>query len=203
MKLDKASFRYLYKNFFAIDDFFSLRKLKKLIDFQSEGLVLVYFKVDNNKLCMQYLGNVTKEGYTLRFDKDIINQNIVIPFENLSGIKVKKLSHNVENIKYYDDIIKEENNKYNILETRNMLELDPFRDDAEPDLVYALLEEESEALWVQIMGVQSHSLLICKLLESSEVNPEYIKDELVGVIYVPQDKDSEEKLLIKGHLRRK
>lgn len=203
MKLDKASFRYLYKNFFAIDDFFSLRKLKKLIDFQSEGLVLVYFKVDNNKLCMQYLGNVTKEGYTLRFDKDIINQNIVIPFENLSGIKVKKLSHNVENIKYYADIIKEENNKYNILETRNMLELDPFRDDAEPDLVYALLEEESEALWVQIMGVQSHSLLICKLLESSEVNPEYIKDELVGVIYVPQDKDSEEKLLIKGHLRRK
>ena len=204
MKLDKANFRYLYRNFFAIDDFFSLRRLKKLIDFTSEGLVIVYFKVDNQKLCMQYLGNVTKEGYTLKFDKEVIDKNITVPFEDLSGIKVKKLGKEVEKIEYYSDIIKEENNKYNILETRNMIELDPFRDDAEPDQVYALLEKEGEALWVKMLGVQSKGLLICQLLETSESNPEYIKDELVGVLYSPKEKDGDEdKLLIKGHLIRR
>lgn len=204
MKLDKANFRYLYRNFFAIDDFFSLRRLKKLIDFTSEGLVIVYFKVDNQKLCMQYLGNVTKEGYTLKFDKEVIDKNITVPFEELSGIKVKKLGKEVEKIEYYSDIIKEENNKYNILETRNMIELDPFRDDAEPDQVYALLEKEGEALWVKMLGVQSKGLLICQLLETSESNPEYIKDELVGVLYSPKEKEGDEdKLLIKGHLIRR
>lgn len=204
MKLDKANFRYLYRNFFAIDDFFSLRRLKKIIDFTSEGLVIVYFKVDNQKLCMQYLGNVTKEGYTLKFDKEVIDKNITVPFEELSGIKVKKLGKEVEKIEYYSDIIKEENNKYNILETRNMIELDPFRDDAEPDQVYALLEKEGEALWVKMLGVQSKGLLICQLLETSESNPEYIKDELVGVLYSPKEKEGDEdKLLIKGHLIRR
>lgn len=204
MKLDKANFRYLYRNFFAIDDFFSLRRLKKLIDFTSEGLVIVYFKVDNQKLCMQYLGNVTKEGYTLKFDKEVIDKNITVPFEELSGIKVKKLGKEVEKIEYYSDIIKEENNKYNILETRNMIELDPFRDDAEPDQVYALLEKEGEALWVKMLGVQSKGLLICQLIETSESNPEYIKDELVGVLYSPKEKEGDEdKLLIKGHLIRR
>lgn len=204
MKLDKANFRYLYRNFFAIDDFFSLRRLKKLIDFTSEGLVIVYFKVDNQKLCMQYLGNVTKEGYTLKFDKEVIDKNITVPFEELSGIKVKKLGKEVEKIEYYSDIIKEENNKYNILETRNMIELDPFRDDAEPDQVYALLEKEGVALWVKMLGVQSKGLLICQLLETSESNPEYIKDELVGVLYSPKEKEGDEdKLLIKGHLIRR
>lgn len=202
MKIVDTSFRDLYQRFFAIDDFFSIRKLKKIIDFDLNGVILGYVFVNEGILSFYFLGNVIKEGYELMFDKAILDQKIYIPVADIESIKVTLLGDEISKIKYYDEVIKNtsEDNKYNIMKTREMKELDSFRDDWYPDSVLAALPKTNEKLWINILGVQSGNLLISSLDDDSKTNSEFTKGDLVGALYENND---EEKIVIKGHLRKK
>ena len=85
----------------------------------------------------------------------------------------------------------------NLLKTREIKELDKYRDDLNPDniLVNLVTNNIVEDIWLKLEGIYQGDF-ICKLLENSNNSKEYMKDSLVAVVF-----DEENNLVIKKLLK--
>ena len=85
----------------------------------------------------------------------------------------------------------------NLLKTREIKELDKYRDDLNPDniLVNLVTNNIVEDIWLKLEGIYQDDF-ICKLLENSNNSKEYTKDSLVAVVF-----DEENNLVIKKLLK--
>ena len=136
------------------------------------------------------------------FDEKVISQNISIKIEDYQFLKFNVINEKLEEYVNYADTVKlsctyKKEDKMNLLKTREIKELDKYRDDLNPDniLVNLVTNNIVEDIWLKLEGIYQDDF-ICKLLENSNNSKEYTKDSLVAVVF-----DEENNLVIKKLLK--
>ncbi|MBQ7104332.1 MAG: hypothetical protein IJN90_00560 [Bacilli bacterium] len=214
MKVCEFSFRDLDRKWIGIESKKYCKKLAKKIKMRKLLCpIFGYFYIDKeNGLLLRVLGNIERDGRNkLYLDNDFIFENeLVVDYDFVKKFDVEILDEEV--VKNIEGSIVLENkldvhykNINNFLDTRNMEELDSFRNDTFVDDVQVLLKNKDESpdelLWARIEGIMDikPDVLICKLLSSSYYNDEYAEDVMVGVKYFSDD----ETLRIVGMLKKR
>ena len=214
MKVCEFSFRELDRKWIGIENKKFCKKIAKKIKMRKLVCpIFGYFYIDKeNGLLLRVLGNIEKDGRNkLYLDNDLIfDEEKVVDYEFISKFEIELLDEDV--VKCIEGSTVIENtldvhykNINNFLDTRNMEELDSFRNDAFVDDVQVLLknkgEDPDELLWARIEGIMDvkPDVLICKLLSGSYYNEEYSEDVMVGVKFFSDD----ESLKIVGLLKRR
>ncbi len=214
MKVCDFSFRELDRKWVGFENRKACKKIAKKIKMKKlQCPIFGYFYIDtDNGLSLRIVGNIERDGRNkLYLDEALIlDKELVLNYEFVEKMDVQILKDDVvENLdganvlenkieSYYKNI-------NNFLDTRNMQELDPFRNEESPDDVQVLLinkdDTPNELLWVRIEGIMDvkPDVLICKLLTGSYYNEEYVEDAMVGVKYFQE----EEQLKIVGMLKRR
>ena len=118
------------------------------------------------------------------------------------SLKFNVIDDKLEEYVNYGETIKlactyKKEDKMNLLKTREMIELDKYRDDLNPDniLVNLVTNNVVEDIWLKLEGIYQGDF-ICKLLENSNNSSQYIKNSLVAVVF-----DEENNLVIKKLLK--
>ena len=214
MKVCEFSFRELDRKWIGIENKKFCKKIAKKIKMRKLVCpIFGYFYIDKeNGLLLRVLGNIEKDGRNkLYLDNDLIfDEEKVVDYEFVSKFEIELLDEDVVKCIEGSTVIENKldvhyKNINNFLDTRNMEELDSFRNDAFVDDVQVLLknkgEDPDELLWARIEGIMDvkPDVLICKLLSGSYYNEEYSEDVMVGVKFFSDD----ESLKIVGLLKRR
>lgn len=202
MKVCEFSFRDLDKKWIGIESKKYCKKIAKKIKMRKLLCpIFGYFYIDKeNGLSLRVLGNIERDGRNkLYLDNDFILENeLIVDYDFVKNMDVEILDDEV--VKNIEGSIILENkldihykNINNFLDTRNIEELDQFRNEAFVDDVQVLLKNKGDApdelLWARIEGIMDvkPDVLICKLLSSSYYNEEYVEDVMVGIKYFSDD----------------
>ena len=214
MKVCEFSFRELDRKWVGIESKKFCKKIAKKIKMRKLLCpIFGYFYIDKeNGLSLRVLGNIERDGRNkLYLDNELIfDEEKVVDYEFVSKFEIELLDEEVVKCIEGSTVIENKldvhyKNINNFLDTRNMEELDSFRNDAFVDDVQVLLknkgEDPDELLWARIEGIMDvkPDVLICKLLSSSYYNEEYSEDVMVGIKYFAD----EESLKIVGLLKRR
>ena len=214
MKVCEFSFRELDRKWVGIENKKFCKKIAKKIKMRKLICpIFGYFYIDKEcGLLLRVLGNIEKDGRNkLYLDNELIfDEEKVVDYEFVSKFEVELLDDEVVKCIEGSTVIENKldvhyKNINNFLDTRNMEELDLFRNDVFVDDVQVLLrnkgEDPDELLWARIEGIMDvkPDVLICKLLSSSYYNEEYSEDVMVGIKYFAED----ESLKIVGLLKRR
>lgn len=204
MKAEELEFRDVYLKWGVIERQKHLKKLCKQlkIDYKDALLFGFFYVNKEGSLKFKIAGFIKKEKEELYFDERIIQQNISIKIEDYQFLKFCILEEKLEEYVNYADTIKlsctyKKEDKMNLLKTRDMRELDKYRDSFNPDniLVNLVADDILEDIWVRLEGIYQDDF-ICRLLENSNNSKNYTKNSLVAVVF-----DEENNLIIKKLLR--
>ena len=214
MKVCEFSFRELDRKWVGIENKKFCKKIAKKIKMRKLICpIFGYFYIDKEcGLLLRVLGNIEKDGRNKLYlnNELIFDEEKVVDYEFVSKFEVELLDDEVVKCIEGSTVIENKldvhyKNINNFLDTRNMEELDSFRNDVFVDDVQVLLrnkgEDPDELLWARIEGIMDvkPDVLICKLLSSSYYNEEYSEDVMVGIKYFAED----ESLKIVGLLKRR
>lgn len=214
MRVNDFTFRDLDRKWVGFENKKECKKIAKKIKKKSLlWPIFGYFYIDREKgLSLRIVGNIERDGRNkLYLDESFILENeYIIDYEFVQKMDIKILSDevvaNLDGASLLENKIESNyKNINNFLDTRQMIELDPFRNDICPDDIQVLLESHDdnpdELLWARIEGIMDvkPDVLICKLLTESYYNKDYVEETMIGVKYF---KD-EEQLKIVGLLRRR
>lgn len=214
MKVCEFSFRELDRKWVGIENKKFCKKIAKKIKMRKLVCpIFGYFYIDKEcGLLLRVLGNIEKDGRNkLYLDNELIfDEEKVVDYEFVSKFEIELLDDEVVKCIEGSTVIENKLDVHykdinNFLDTRNMEELDPFRNDVFVDDVQVLLKNKGdnpdELLWARIEGIMDvkPDVLICKLLSSSYYNEEYSEDVMVGIKYFADD----ESLKIVGLLKRR
>lgn len=204
MKAEELEFRDVYLKWGVIERQKHLKKLCKQlkIDYKDALLFGFFYVNKEGSLKFKIAGFIKKEKEELYFDERIIQQNISIKIEEYQFLKFCILEEKLEEYVNYADTIKlsctyKKEDKMNLLKTRDMRELDKYRDSFNPDniLVNLVADDILEDIWVRLEGIYQDDF-ICRLLENSNNSKDYTKNSLVAIVF-----DEEKNLIIKKLLR--
>lgn len=204
MKAEELEFRDVYLKWGVIERQKNLKKLCKQlkIDYKDALLFGFFYVNKEGSLKFKIAGFIKKEKEELYFDERIIQQNISIKIEDYQFLKFCILEEKLEEYVNYADTIKlsctyKKEDKMNLLKTRDIRELDKYRDSFNPDniLVNLVTDDILEDIWVRLEGIYQDDF-ICRLLENSNNSKDYTKNSLVAVVF-----DEENNLIIKKLLR--
>lgn len=204
MKGDDLEFRDVYLKWGVIERQKHLKKLCKELKIEyKDALLFGFFYVNKEgSLKFKIAGFIKKEKEELFFDDKIISQNISLKIEDYQFLKFNVIDDKLEEYVNYGETIKlactyKKEDKMNLLKTREMIELDKYRDDLNPDniLVNLVTNNVVEDIWLKLEGIYQGDF-ICKLLENSNNSSQYIKNSLVAVVF-----DEENNLVIKKLLK--
>ena len=204
MKGDDLEFRDVYLKWGVIERQKHLKKLCKELKIEyKDALLFGFFYVNKEgSLKFKIAGFIKKEKEELFFDDKIISQNISLKIEDYQFLKFNVIDDKLEEYVNYGETIKlactyKKEDKMNLLKTREMIELDKYRDDLNPDniLVNLVTNNVVEDIWLKLEGIYQGDF-ICKLLENSNNPSQYIKNSLVAVVF-----DEENNLVIKKLLK--
>ena len=204
MKGEDLEFREVYLKWGVIERQKHLKKLCKELKIEyKDALLFVFFYVNKEgNLKFKIAGFIKKEKEELFFDDKIISQNISLKIEDYQFLKFNVIDDKLEEYVNYGETIKlactyKKEDKMNLLKTREMIELDKYRDDLNPDniLVNLVTNNVVEDIWLKLEGIYQGDF-ICKLLENSNNSSQYIKNSLVAVVF-----DEENNLVIKKLLK--
>ncbi len=207
MLVTNFGFRDLDKKWVLIENKKQIKKLvKKLKIAKTKDPLIAYFFVDQEDgFCMKVIGNVFRdEKNNLFLEDDYIYENKHINYSEILKFDVSILDNKITN--YIKGVKSVEGSsglipgdQLKLRETRVMTNIDQFRNDAYPDDVEIILpskDGEIELLWAHIEGVMRDDVLICKLLQGSEISPEtHPEGTMVGVKFVRElviDENDEE-----------
>lgn len=214
MKVCDFSFRDLDRRWIGIENKKFCKKLAKKIKMRKLlHPIFGYFYIDKEYgISLRVLGNIERDGRNkLYLDEDLIlDEELVVDYDFVSKFDIELIDEDVVSSIEGASILENKldihyKNINNFLDTRNMEELDPFRNEAFPDDVQVVLrnkgENPDELLWARIEGVMDvkPDVLICKLISSSYYDEEYVEDVMVGVKYFKDD----DSLKIVGLLKRR
>ncbi len=214
MKVKDYSFRELDRKWVGFENKKACKKIAKKVKMRKlQSPIFGYFYIDKeNGLSLRVVGNIEKDGRNKLYldDTYILDKELVLDYQAVENYDVKILSDNV--IDNLDGANVLENklaanykNINNFLDTRDMVELDNFRNDQFPDDIEVLLinsnDNPDELLWARIEGIMDvkPDVLICRLITSSYYNKDYVEETMVGVKYF-HDEDS---LKIVGLLKKR
>lgn len=204
MKGEDLEFRDFYLKWGVIERQKHLKKLCKELKIEyKDALLFGFFYVNKEgSLKFKIAGFIKKEKEELFFDDKIISQNISLKIEDYQFLKFNVIDDKLEEYVNYGETIKlactyKKEDKMNLLKTREMIELDKYRDDLNPDniLVNLVTNNVVEDIWLKLEGIYQGDF-ICKLLENSNNSSQYIKNSLVAVVF-----DEENNLVIKKLLK--
>lgn len=204
MKGEDLEFRDVYLKWGVIERQKHLKKLCKELNIEyKDALLFGFFYVNKEgSLKFKIAGFIKKEKEELFFDDKIISQNISLKIEDYQFLKFNVIDDKLEEYVNYGETIKlactyKKEDKMNLLKTREMIELDKYRDDLNPDniLVNLVTNNVVEDIWLKLEGIYQGDF-ICKLLENSNNSSQYIKNSLVAVVF-----DEENNLVIKKLLK--
>ena len=204
MKGEDLEFRDVYLKWGVIERQKHLKKLYKELKIEyKDALLFGFFYVNKEgSLKFKIAGFIKKEKEELFFDDKIISQNISLKIEDYQFLKFNVIDDKLEEYVNYGETIKlactyKKEDKMNLLKTREMIELDKYRDDLNPDniLVNLVTNNVVEDIWLKLEGIYQGDF-ICKLLENSNNSSQYIKNSLVAVVF-----DEENNLVIKKLLK--
>lgn len=204
MKGEDLEFRDVYLKWGVIERQKHLKKLCKELKIEyKDALLFGFFYVNKEgSLKFKIAGFIKKEKEELFFDDKIISQNISLKIEDYQFLKFNVIDDKLEEYVNYGETIKlactyKKEDKMNLLKTREMVELDKYRDDLNPDniLVNLVTNDVVEDIWLKLEGIYQGDF-ICKLLENSNNSSQYIKNSLVAVVF-----DEENNLVIKKLLK--
>jgi hypothetical protein len=204
MKGEELEFRDVYLKWGVIERQKHLKKLCKelKIDYKDALLFGFFYVNKEGSLKFKIAGFIKKEKDELFFDEKIITQNISIRIEDYQFLKFDVINDKLEEYVNYADTVKlsctyKKEDKMNLLKTREIKELDKYRDNLNPDniLVNLIINNIIEDIWLKLEGIYQDDF-ICKLLENSNNLKEYTKDSLVAVVF-----DEENNLVIKKLLK--
>ena len=204
MKGEDLEFRDVYLKWGVIEKQKHLKKLCKELKIEyKDALLFGFFYVNKEgSLKFKIAGFIKKEKEELFFDDKIISQNISLKIEDYQFLKFNVIDDKLEEYVNYGETIKlactyKKEDKMNLLKTREMIELDKYRDDLNPDniLVNLVTNNVVEDIWLKLEGIYQGDF-ICKLLENSNNSSQYIKNSLVAVVF-----DEENNLVIKKLLK--
>ena len=204
MKGEDLEFRDVYLKWGVIERQKHLKKLCKELKIEyKDALLFGFFYVNKEgNLKFKIAGFIKKEKEELFFDDKIISQNISLKIEDYQFLKFNVIDDKLEEYVNYGETIKlactyKKEDKMNLLKTREMIELDKYRDDLNPDniLVNLVTNNVVEDIWLKLEGIYQGDF-ICKLLENSNNSSQYIKNSLVAVVF-----DEENNLVIKKLLK--
>ena len=204
MKGEDLEFRDVYLKWGVIERQKHLKKLCKELKIEyKDALLFGFFYVNKEgSLKFKIAGFIKKEKEELFFDDKIISQNISLKIEDYQFLKFNVIDDKLEEYVNYGETIKlactyKKEDKMNLLKTREMIELDKYRDDLNPDniLVNLVTNDVVEDIWLKLEGIYQGDF-ICKLLENSNNSSQYIKNSLVAVVF-----DEENNLVIKKLLK--
>lgn len=204
MKGEELEFRDVYLKWGVIERQKHLKKLCKelKIDYKNALLFGFFYVNKEGNLKFKIAGFIKKEKDELFFDEKVISQNISIKIEDYQFLKFNVINEKLEEYVNYADTVKlsctyKKEDKMNLLKTREIKELDKYRDDLNPDniLVNLVTNNIVEDIWLKLEGIYQDDF-ICKLLENSNNSKEYTKDSLVAVVF-----DEENNLVIKKLLK--
>ena len=204
MKGEDLEFRDVYLKWGLIERQKHLKKLCKELKIEyKDALLFGFFYVNKEgSLKFKIAGFIKKEKEELFFDDKIISQNISLKIEDYQFLKFNVIDDKLEEYVNYGETIKlactyKKEDKMNLLKTREMIELDKYRDDLNPDniLVNLVTNNVVEDIWLKLEGIYQGDF-ICKLLENSNNSSQYIKNSLVAVVF-----DEENNLVIKKLLK--
>ena len=214
MKVCDYSFRDLDKRWVGIENKKFCKKIGKKLRLKNLARpVFGYFYIDKEYgLSLRIVGNIEKDGRNkLYLDEELLFDNdLVLDYDFISKYEVELLDEEVVKVIEGSYVLENKldihyKNVNNFLDTRDIRDLDPFRNEQFPDDVQVLLvnkgDNPDEMLWVRIEGIMDvkPDVLICKLLDSSNYNEEYVEDVMVGVKYFKDD----DNLKIIGMLKRR
>ena len=204
MKGEDLEFRDVYLKWGVIERQKHLKKLCTELKIEyKDALLFGFFYVNKEgSLKFKIAGFIKKEKEELFFDDKIISQNISLKIEDYQFLKFNVIDDKLEEYVNYGETIKlactyKKEDKMNLLKTREMIELDKYRDDLNPDniLVNLVTNNVVEDIWLKLEGIYQGDF-ICKLLENSNNSSQYIKNSLVAVVF-----DEENNLVIKKLLK--
>lgn len=204
MKGEDLEFRDVYLKWGVIERQKHLKKLCKELKIEyKDALLFGFFYVNKEgSLKFKIAGFIKKEKEELFLDDKIISQNISLKIEDYQFLKFNVIDDKLEEYVNYGETIKlactyKKEDKMNLLKTREMVELDKYRDDLNPDniLVNLVTNNVVEDIWLKLEGIYQGDF-ICKLLENSNNSSQYIKNSLVAVVF-----DEENNLVIKKLLK--
>lgn len=204
MKGEDLEFRDVYLKWGVIERQKHLKKLCKELKIEyKDALLFGFFYVNKEgSLKFKIAGFIKKEKEELFFDDKIISQNISLKIEDYQFLKFNVIDDKLEEYVNYGETIKlactyKKEDKMNLLKTREMIELDKYRDDLNPDniLVNLVTNNVVEDICLKLEGIYQGDF-ICKLLENSNNSSQYIKNSLVAVVF-----DEENNLVIKKLLK--
>ena len=204
MKGEDLEFRDVYLKWGVIERQKHLKKLCKELKIEyKDALLFGFFYVNKEgSLKFKIAGFIKKEKEELFFDDKIISQNISLKIEDYQFLKFNVIDDKLEEYVNYGETIKlactyKKEDKMILLKTREMIELDKYRDDLNPDniLVNLVTNNVVEDIWLKLEGIYQGDF-ICKLLENSNNSSQYIKNSLVAVVF-----DEENNLVIKKLLK--
>lgn len=204
MKGEDLEFRDVYLKWGVIERQKHLKKLCKELKIEYKDALLFGFFYVNKECSLKFkiAGFIKKEKEELFFDDKIISQNISLKIEDYQFLKFNVIDDKLEEYVNYGETIKlactyKKEDKMNLLKTREMIELDKYRDDLNPDniLVNLVTNNVVEDIWLKLEGIYQGDF-ICKLLENSNNSSQYIKNSLVAVVF-----DEENNLVIKKLLK--
>lgn len=204
MKGEELEFRDVYLKWGVIERQKHLKKLCKELKIDYKDALLFGFLYVNKEGSLKFkiAGFIKKEKDELFFDEKIITQNISIRIEDYQFLKFDVINDKLEEYVNYADTVKlsctyKKEDKMNLLKTREIKELDKYRDNLNPDniLVNLIINNIIEDIWLKLEGIYQDDF-ICKLLENSNNSKEYTKDSLVAVVF-----DEENNLVIKKLLK--
>lgn len=214
MKVCEFSFRELDRKWIGIESKKFCKKLAKKIKMKKLLCpIFGYFYIDKeNGLSLRVLGNIERDGRNKLYldDSFIFENELVVDYDFISKFEITILDEEVVKNIEGSTVIENKLDIYyknvnNFLDTRDMEELDPFRNESFPDDIQVLLKNKDDApdelLWARIEGIMDvkPDVLICKLLSASYYNEDYVEDMMVGVKYF----EEEEILKIVGMLKRR
>lgn len=214
MRVCDYSFRDLDRKWIGIENKKFCKKIAKKIKMRKLLCpIFGYFYIDKEYgLSLRIVGNIEKDGRNkLYLDEELLFDNdLVLEYDFISKFEVELLDEEVVKVIEGSYVLENKldfhyKNVNNFLDARNLVDLDPFRNEQFPDDIQVLLvnkgDDPDELLWARIEGIMDvkPDVLICKLLGASYYNEEYVEDVMVGVKYF---KD-EETLRIVGLLKRR
>ncbi len=202
MRVCDYSFRELDRKWVGITDNKMCKKIAKKIK-QKKLIcpIFGFFYIDmDNGLSLRVVGNIEKDGHHKLYldEKLIFNDALIVDYDFVEKSEVTILDDEVvDNLDgasvLENKLLSNYKNVNNFLSTREMQELDAFRNPQFPDDVQVLLrnhnDDPDELLWARIEGIMDvkPDVLICRLLTNSYYNKEYVEDTMIGVKYFADD----------------
>lgn len=196
MKVNSLSFRELDRKWFCIEDKDQIKKIcKKLWLDKTDKPLLLYSYIEYNEgFKIRVAGNIYLET-DLEIDKEFLECEEILDYDFYKDFDFIPIDNEIiKNIKYTNDI-EEQINKYysnvDIIKTREMENIDSYRDKEYVDRIKFLLinkETKQENVKGLIIGLNENNDIICKILDKPKKVFKLKKGNLIILKYMERPK---------------